>query len=1000
MFGALSGAINLIEAQTVYKVPPPQVVPSSPQSAMFEKYINHEITEYNGLPQIVIPLFKINLDGLIIPIDLTYHAGGIKFGQYDGDVGAGWSINAEGYRITRTIYGKADEESVFYDPSIFSQNIQSSEDPYEKDTYLASIACLNNPFVTGGPNRDGEYDQFTYMLPSTEGHFIISDRNTKSVDIIENNPDKITLDEESVLALKDLKIVDKSGFCYYFGTKPDGLLLTEWASMTSLFNYKNGWPLKQIVTPNNNLVNFRYKAYLVNLYNNPNLQAEDARLERFSSNNYTTTTYASVGEVDYQNLYKEFLYVEEIATDNVVVKFIRNNQNIPYLVSEIQVYSKSGILIKKVLFEYGVSPAGANINSDKKNWHNLLKSITIGVQTTEKKYIFDYYSPPSYCGYPDQWGYYGEQSFDCDKFYFHKSFQNLNITSSSYNYGAINNLTRQKLGQFMSSNGTIFRYNWPDRSKNDKTPNFYSLKKIIFPTGGTTEYIYEPHRFKTSTNSTTTGGGQRIKKIISRDENKNPITTEFQYGVNGDGIGISNLELSLVNFTDYSYQFLLQMPPEGSQSPFYTFSQVKRFSTVPVYSDISNFQVNYDQISTFQYDSIKNEYNGKTISIYEIPHQYSIGYWQNYCTVPYFEKDSIFYRIPNVSLYRIGAKPILVNRSLYNEDSELIQNETYSYKNVHSQVYSGVKIAQKAFFNTYQRTYNSVFYLYQYVTSLFDYMNYSIQAGKDLLETKTTTKYQNDTEFTMMESFEYNDKNQITKETRTNSINSNLETYYKYPYNYSEAIYVDMANKNMISSVIERYSKQNNIEIGRIKANYTKDQSVTTGLILPEIIQTSFSGINGLTNEYVYNLYDKKGNPLQFTGPDGIKISLLWAYNLTMPVVKAENISYDTLKVDIESAAGTTDLETFWNSFSNITTNSVQQTNWKTFNTNLRNSASLANAQVSTYTYLPLVGMTSQTDPNGVTTYYEYDSFGRLKCTKDDDGNILKQYDYHYSNPD
>ncbi len=54
-------------------------------------------------------------------------------------------------------------------------------------------------------------------------------------------------------------------------------------------------------------------------------------------------------------------------------------------------------------------------------------------------------------------------------------------------------------------------------------------------------------------------------------------------------------------------------------------------------------------------------------------------------------------------------------------------------------------------------------------------------------------------------------------------------------------------------------------------------------------------------------------------------------------------------------------------------------------------------SQMSTYTFDPLIGMTSETDVNGKTVYYEYDGLNRLKFVRNEDKDIVKRICYNYA---
>ncbi|MDP2423486.1 MAG: RHS repeat domain-containing protein, partial [Bacteroidales bacterium] len=56
----------------------------------------------------------------------------------------------------------------------------------------------------------------------------------------------------------------------------------------------------------------------------------------------------------------------------------------------------------------------------------------------------------------------------------------------------------------------------------------------------------------------------------------------------------------------------------------------------------------------------------------------------------------------------------------------------------------------------------------------------------------------------------------------------------------------------------------------------------------------------------------------------------------------------------------------------------------------------LPNAMITSYTHKPLIGMNSETDPSGRTSYYKYDNFGRLESILNRDENILKRFKYNY----
>ena len=52
----------------------PLVTASSPKAAMMNRYGEYPVSLYTGLVDITIPIFEININGIVVPIEFKYHA--------------------------------------------------------------------------------------------------------------------------------------------------------------------------------------------------------------------------------------------------------------------------------------------------------------------------------------------------------------------------------------------------------------------------------------------------------------------------------------------------------------------------------------------------------------------------------------------------------------------------------------------------------------------------------------------------------------------------------------------------------------------------------------------------------------------------------------------------------------------------------------------------------------------------------------------------------------
>lgn len=507
------------------------------------------------------------------------------------------------------------------------------------------------------------------------------------------------------------------------------------------------------------------------------------------------------------------------------------------------------------------------------------------------------------------------------------------------------------------------------------------------------------------------GGGVRIKEILSysdKEKTEKLVHTRYTYidPETNKSSGLLHIEPKFHNEYENIHDILgLQQIDENSKicRVYYYFGAVKS-NKIEICKDIVDTNP-YESCNNVAYsivkkEEIKNDGNSH-ITIYKYhnnsPKRLNLVPQLNdplngrIREIMYYKNDTIIKKevltySTEITKYNSGLffyDPINFMKEILKEHSPLIYFSLLPLTHGILDCAEGKKATPAI----HDRSYEDIVLPYNRMRLI----QYPIDSYTVLLSEKETLQ----DNISYKETYTYNiNTQQLVSKTVHNRFDDVLKYNYIYPNNINCDPYIKMTDKNIIDKIIEEKIFRNSKYIG---GRFNEFSIFNEDLICPSKIYIAennkkedtaatfnCSGVNkDIYPSYsiAYSKYDNYGNPT-YLEDNAVKIVYLWSYSGQYPIAEIKSATYDEVNKIIN--------------INNLSAKLLPDDN--DYKAIRALETSLKNALITTYTYKPLVGMTSMTDPRGVTTTYEYDSFGRLSKVKDANGKVINTYDYHYQN--
>ncbi len=241
--------------------------------------------------------------------------------------------------------------------------------------------------------------------------------------------------------------------------------------------------------------------------------------------------------------------------------------------------------------------------------------------------------------------------------------------------------------------------------------------------------------------------------------------------------------------------------------------------------------------------------------------------------------------------------------------------------------------------------------------------------------------------------YKYNRSGSLIEKSTTNSSDEKLLETYSYPYKDADYDWLNfMHSRNMISFPYKKSLSMNGKLTDETEYDYKIFETPILGAPNITLRNAYLSKVKtfkvpnpsfGRPQEVIeYLKYDENGNPIEYRLNSEKYAVMIYGYDGTLPIAKIENIRYEDIDPLLISQL----------QFNSNQGESVFLTALNTF----RNNPIFKNAFVTTYTHYPLIGISTITESNGMTKKYIYNEQRQLEAILDNNGNIIKRYDYNF----